>query len=350
MTTVPTVDVVIVAWKHDATIQACLTALEATAREGFTLQRVVLVDNAPGQSTRPSIPSSLPLMTVDNDTNVGFAPACNQGARGSTADFLLFLNPDACLGPASLTQALAWTQHPSADDVGVVGLPLVDADGTRQSTCGRFPNARTTCTQMLGLSRLGQPWLQGFRMTEWHHAGHRAVDYVSGACLLVRRGAFEQVGGFDPRFAVYLEDVDLCLRLEGRGWRTVFLDADAVTHVSGWDRGDARAWRLAHSWRSVLRYAWKHLPLTAAVLVTLCLVTLAVPARVGAALAERSWRDVGAAGQAGLWLVTLLCRDTPLVRGVTRPRRPAPSTARPTVSHTRTVTPTDAGATSRRWS
>jgi GT2 family glycosyltransferase len=304
------------------------------------------VDNDAHTPTRAVAGTSLPLQVIRNAANAGFAPACNQGAHGSTANYLLFLNPDACVGPESLARAVAWFEAPSAADVAVVGLPLVDDAGTRQDTCGNVPTARTACAQTLGLARLGWSCCRGFRMTWWDHGHTREVAYVSGACLLVRRSAFEQAGGFDRRFEIYLEDIDLCVRLRRLGWRTWFVSADPVTHVSGWERGDARAWRLAHSWKSLLHYAWRHLSAPGAVMVTLCVGGLAIPSRIVAAVLHGSWRDIRRACGAGAWLVVLLWRSTGR-NGVTHAESARSSRVLQRGAPRRNARSTDADPTSR---
>jgi N-acetylglucosaminyl-diphospho-decaprenol L-rhamnosyltransferase len=104
---------------------------------------------------------------------------------------------------------------------------------------------------------------------------------------------FEALGGFDPRFVVYLEDADLAVRAARAGWETWFLPCDPIAHRHGWQTGNDRPWRIAQSWRSLWRYGWKHFSRPGAA-VTAAVVTLVAPtARLAYALSRGSWRDAG---------------------------------------------------------
>lgn len=245
------------------------------------MARVIVIDNAAtvGVELLPPIPEAQ-LVVCHNRSNAGFARACNQGARLGDAEFVLFLNPDAQLEPGALAKAVSVMRNERDTKIGAVGLRLKDLDGVTQQTCGRFPTLSTAAGQTLGVSRLLPGTGLGFRMTEWPHDTTRPVDYVCGAALLVRRAMFEELGGFDERLFVYLEDADLCLRAARRGWSTVFNAEAVASHACGWSTGTERAWRLAQSWRSQIVYGWKHLGITRAFALSLLIFTLAPAARV----------------------------------------------------------------------
>jgi GT2 family glycosyltransferase len=297
---VPDVDIVVVAWNHERWLPACLASLAPAAHGAPALSRVVIVDNASSVPVEQVVTPGPGTTVIRNAINKGFAAACNQGASGSRADFLLFLNPDTRLDAGALASAVARF----APSVGIVGLRLVDPVRMTQRSCGRFPSIRTLLNQALGLTRVSAVSFQGIRRDEWPHDTTGPVDFVCGAALMVRRELFERLEGFDPRFFLYLEDADLSLRAQRIGFATVF-DADAVVeHACGWDEGSHRPWRLAHSWRSMIAYARQHLGPGAAVLVGAVVLTLGVPARMGEAVVERSLARVRDALQA--W--TMLCR------------------------------------------
>jgi len=306
----PRIDVVVVTWNHNSALERCLAALAASDRETFEFHRIVVVDNASAPpcrvTSRPPLP---PVTLLTNTDNLGFAVACNQGAADSRADYILFLNPDTEISPTAIASAIRHLEDSAAASTAIVGLPLEDRAAVRQATCGRFPSATNVFTQTSGLSRLAPRRFTGMRMTDWDHRDTRLVDYVSGACLFVRRPVFEQLGGFDERLTVYLEDADLSLRARHLSLSTCFVATGSVMHIGGWSTGRNRSLRLAHAWRSLLTYGWKHLGWFDAGLVTLTVLVVAPAARLGQAVMHRSGKEVLAAcaGYARFW--RLVTRD-----------------------------------------
>jgi N-acetylglucosaminyl-diphospho-decaprenol L-rhamnosyltransferase len=186
--------------------------------------------------------------------NLGYGRAANAGARDATEPWLVVVNPDIVWEPGSLDELLAAAdRHP---DAGALGPALLNPDGTV------YPSARAlpSLTQGLGhalFARLwpGNPWTRAYqRRQESADATERDAGWLSGACLLLRREAFEAVGGFDPGYFMFFEDVDLGERLGRAGWRNVYVPSARVTHVGGtsWRDRPARMIRAHHA--SARRY------------------------------------------------------------------------------------------------
>lgn len=255
----PSVDIIIVNWNAGSLLHDCVNSIDEAKREGFELARVVVVDNA---STDGSIDrlafSHLPIQLIGNPENRGFAAACNQSALGSQADYLLFLNPDTRLFPDSLSVPLAFMERPENQSVGICGIQLIDEHAKVARSCARFPTLGMFVVQALGLSRL--PWLRhlNVHMSDWTHDNTRTVDHVIGAFYLIRRSLFESLGGFDERFFVYLEDLDLSLRAHQAGWKSVYLADAQAFHAGGGTSRQVMARRLFYSLRSRLLYGFKH--------------------------------------------------------------------------------------------
>jgi hypothetical protein len=235
----------------------------------------VVVDNASQDGSADGLEgAALPLTVIRNSENRGFAAACNQGARGSRADYLLFLNPDAWLTADSLSAPIAFMQGPENRRVGICGIRLLDEEGRVSRTCARFPTLGRYLAMMLGLDRLWPRRFPSHFMTEWDHAATRDVDQVMGAFFLVRRSLFEALGGFDQRFFVYFEEVDFSYRARAQGWRSVYLAEANARHTGGGTSRQVKARRLFYSLRSRLLYAYKHFgfaPATGLALATLLL-------------------------------------------------------------------------------
>jgi hypothetical protein len=202
-----------------------------------------------------------------NATNRGFAAACNQGAAGSRADYLLFLNPDTRLFPTSLSAVLDFLEAPANASIGIAGIRLQDGDGLDQRSCARAPTPGRLIAQSLGLDRLFPRLFPPHFMTDWDHGDTRPVDQVMGAFLLVRRELFEVLEGFDERFFVYFDDVDLCLRARRAGFAVVHYAGAAAYHRGGGTTDRVRDVRLFYSLRSRIQFAAKHFGGVAAVAV-----------------------------------------------------------------------------------
>jgi GT2 family glycosyltransferase len=232
--------------------------------------RTVVVDNASTDLSLHSLDKlQLPLTLVRNDRNRGFAAACNQGAKGSTAHYLLFLNPDTRLSPGALAGSVALMDRPEHQHTGILGIQLVDASGAVTPTCARFPTPGRFVSTMLGLDRaLPRIFLPHF-MVEWDHRDSREVDQVMGAFFLIRRSLFEALGGFDERFFVYFEEVDLAVRARALGWRSFYLSDVQAYHRGGGVTQQVKPARLFYSLRSRILYAYKHFNYRTATLLAL---------------------------------------------------------------------------------
>jgi N-acetylglucosaminyl-diphospho-decaprenol L-rhamnosyltransferase len=136
---------------------------------------------------------------------------------------------------------------------------MIDDAGRVACSCARFPRAWHFASQAIGLDRVVARL--GHYMREWDHGDTRVVDQVIGAYFMVRREVFEQLQGFDERFFVYFEEVDLAMRARTAGWSSVYLAAAQAYHKGGGTSDQIKAHRLFYSWRSRLQFGRKHFPL-----------------------------------------------------------------------------------------
>jgi GT2 family glycosyltransferase len=219
----------------------------------------VIVDNASTDSSADHLDGlDLPLEVIRNTENRGFAAACNQGAQGATAEYLLFLNPDTKLVREAITKSIACMSATEQKEIGILGIQLIDEDGNISRTCARFPAPSMFLTKMLGLNRLLRRYFPEHFYTEWDHKNSRVVEQVMGAYFLVRNSLFRKLGGFDERFFVYFEEVDFSLRAKYAGWDTYFLASVQCYHRGGGSSDQVKARRLYYSLQSRLFYAFKH--------------------------------------------------------------------------------------------
>lgn len=226
---------------------------------------VIVVDNASADTSLTRVEAltdlPFPIHFIRNLANRGFGAACNQGAALARSEFLLFLNPDTRLFQDSLSVPLAFMRRLENEDVGIVGIQLVDGQNHIARSCSRFPSVGIFLSQALGLNRL--PGLKHLAqgMSEWKHDSTCKVDQIMGAYFLMRRSLFESLGGFDERFFVYFEEVDLSLRARRAGWRSVYLADAQAYHAGGGTSHQVKAHRLFYSLRSRLLYGFKNFTL-----------------------------------------------------------------------------------------
>lgn len=308
----PTLDIVTVNWNAGALLADCVASLPAALDGGVRLERMVVVDNASTDGSADGLATAgVPLVVVRNAANRGFAAACNQGAAGSRADYLLFLNPDVRLFPGALSGPLAVLEAPEGRGVGILGIRLVDEAGVVQRSCARAPTPGRLVGQSLGLDRVLPRLVPPHFMVEWDHADSRDVDQVMGAFLLIRRALFEELGGFDERFFVYFDDVDLCLRARARGWRVRHHAGAAAYHRGCGTTERVKDVRLFYALRSRVLFAAKHFGRAGAAAVAIAALLLEPAVRLAHALARRS-PDEGRAVVAG---TRLLWRALPEMLG-----------------------------------
>lgn len=313
------IDIVLVNWNAGRQISDALSSI-ASNHEGL-VNTVIVVDNnsiddslAQIEASKADLPFSLHI--VRNATNRGFGAACNQGAALSFSEYLLFLNPDTLLFANSLSEPLRYMEQVENSGVGICGIQLIDESGHVSRSCARFPSASMFAAQALGLNKL--PCLRSWshHMGDWDHASTREVDHVIGAFYLIRRDLFESLKGFDERFFVYLEDLDLSLRAHQAGWRSVYFANAQAFHAGGGTSNQIKARRLFYSLSSRLQYAFKHLSWLGAMLVMLVTLLMEPLSRSVLTLLRGSW-----SGLKETWVAYgMLWRWLPqwLFKGVTR--------------------------------
>ena len=253
----PGLDIVIVNWNAGPWLRDCLESLAAC--DQGDIARVTVVDNASADGSADGLDDlPLPLETIRNRRNVGFAAACNQGAERGTSEYLLFLNPDTRLFPDTLRTVVRFMSSEPGAGVGICGVEIVDGDGHMAISCSRFPTLRIVFGRMTGLDRVAPRLLPSQHMSPAELAESRPVDQVIGAFYLVRRHLFTAAGGFDERYFMYFEDVDLALRLQRLGASSYFLKEARALHVGNVSSKQVRDLRLYYSLRSRLLFARKH--------------------------------------------------------------------------------------------
>jgi N-acetylglucosaminyl-diphospho-decaprenol L-rhamnosyltransferase len=223
----PIVDAVIVSYNSRDTLRGCVLPLVAADRVTVTV-----VDN---DSPEPALDviADLDVRPIASGRNGGFSFGCNLGAAQGDAPYVLFVNPDAVLPAADLARLVAVLDAEPA--VGLVGPRLVGDDGSLMPSIRRFPRVRSTWATALYLHRLfpRARWSDEInrRYEEYERVGY--PEWVSGACMLVRRSVLEAVGGLDEGFFLYCEDTDLCARIRAAGHEIRYEPEACARHQGG---------------------------------------------------------------------------------------------------------------------
>ena len=216
---------------------------------------LVIVDNGADHTVADDVARRHGARLVMPGRNLGYGAAANLGARGAGQPWLVVVNPDIVWHEGALDLLVEAGERVGA---GAVGPLLLNQDGTPYPSARAFPSL----AQGIGHALLARVWPQN-PWTRAYHRGsdggvtegtERPADWLSGACLLLRREAFEAVGGFDEGYFMFFEDLDLSERLGKHGWTNVYAPSAKVTHVGGtsWRERPAPMIRAHHT--SAVRY------------------------------------------------------------------------------------------------
>ena len=254
MDAVPEVSIVIVSYNGRELLRRCLASIFAHLREATF--EVVVVDNASRDGTPEMVRSAFPQVTlVCRPDNAGFARGVNEGVAVARGAALLILNPDSAITADILPPMLAYLRaHP---DAGILAPRLLDGDGSLQLSCRAFPdfgtalfNRYSLLTRLFPANRRSTRYL----MTDFDHARIADVDWISAACWLVPRRAYERIGPLDEGYFWSIEDVDYCQRAHRAGLRVVYFPEVSVQHHIGGSASTAPARAITARHRGMWRY------------------------------------------------------------------------------------------------
>jgi GT2 family glycosyltransferase len=249
--------ILIVSYNSRSDLETVLRSLTETAPT--VPHEIVVVDNASTDSTPTYIRERWPgVRLIASESNLGFAHANNLGIRNTSSELVLLVNPDTIVSGSDVDQLVSVLE--SQPDVAVVGPRIVDGTGRAELSFGAMISPWAELRQKVlvrGNDRGVSPITAIVdRMTR----RTRRVDWVSGACLLIRRQDLDQVGGFDPRFFMYAEDVDLCAAVRAQGRSVLFSAEPQVVHLRG-RSGVAAPERVRQAYRrSQVAFYAKHHP------------------------------------------------------------------------------------------
>ncbi len=250
--------IVIVNWNVRDLLRHCLHSIFQLPSSNFQTE-VIVVDSASSDGSVAMVEEEFPqVRLIANSENVGFTVGSNQGIAASRGRYVLLLNPDTeIVGDALATMVEYLDDQPQ---VGALGPQLLNPDGSIQSSRRRFPSLATAFLE----STILQQWFPHNRIARHYYMADQPddevqeVDWVTGACLLTRREAIQNVGVLDEGFFMYSEELDWCRRAKERGWKVVYLPTARVIHHGGQSSEQVKSFQHIQFQRSKIRYFRKH--------------------------------------------------------------------------------------------
>lgn len=246
--------VAVISWNTRELLQRCLATVVA---EGPA--EVVVVDNGSSDGSVEMVRADFPgvrMKVLPN--NPGYGTAGNIAFTLCRAEYVLLLNSDTELRPGTLRALTAHLDR--CPRAGIAGPRLLNPDGTLQKSTFPFPSPVVPLVKRRPVADLvaAVPGLRDVFVGSWAHDHTRRVPWVLGAALAIRRAAYDAVGGFDPSYVMYYEEVDLCYRMRQAGWETHFTPATEVTHIGGASTSQRRPAMLAQLGLSAVEFHRRH--------------------------------------------------------------------------------------------
>jgi N-acetylglucosaminyl-diphospho-decaprenol L-rhamnosyltransferase len=295
----PDVTVIIVSWNVRDLLERCIEAVLDPLVHGDLATEVIVVDNASTDGSVEAARRYSGVQVVECRSNLGYGRANNIGFRAARGGHLLVLNPDALLQPGSLTMLVKFLKgRPGA---GIIAPRLLNPDGSSQEAAFRFP------TLLMAMLDLFPPpsvlpgrvrhWLLHSKLNGRYPHEARAcrpfpIDHPLGACMLINRAAYEQLGGFDEKMFMYSEEIDLAMRYRKASWECWQVPSAQVIHFGGQSTRQLPDRMFVELWRSRLYLSRKHYSMAQQVALSSLLI-LAQLCQLGMAVVAHRLGQIG---------------------------------------------------------
>jgi N-acetylglucosaminyl-diphospho-decaprenol L-rhamnosyltransferase len=248
--------IILINYNGAAVLHDCLSSIEN--HTDFCNRELIIVDNSSADSSIKIIQENFfSVVLIRSPVNLGFGKANNLAVKHSQGEHLLFLNTDTILienTPQILSNYL--TQNKA---VGAVSARITFEDGSYQLSCGTRPNLAIEFIDKIRYG-LDKRWHSTFSIIyDRQYSLVREMGWLTGACLMIRRDVFEQLGGFDESFFMYFEDKDICKRVHEAGWKVVYYPKTSLIHLLGGSSEGAKKSVNTYYRDSQLHYYQKHL-------------------------------------------------------------------------------------------
>ena len=250
-------DIVIVSYNCREPLRGCLASLSAAPPT--RPHRIVVVDNASTDGTVASVRSEWPqVQVIEAGSNRGFSAANNLGIRATSGEWVLLLNPDTTVPAGAIDGLVAALER--VPEAAIAGPRIIDGNGRPELSFGAMLSPLAELRQKLLVKGNDRRAALMTRVVARMTSRARRPDWVSGACLLIRRGDLERAGLLDERYFMYTEDVDLCAAVRARGRAVLFVPEVTIVHLRGRSAATASVATRAAYQRSHLAFYEKHHP------------------------------------------------------------------------------------------
>ncbi|MDD5530641.1 MAG: glycosyltransferase family 2 protein [bacterium] len=214
------VSIIIVTWNSEEYIESCLNSIDKS-------YEIILVDNDSKDSTLQKVKTKFPYVKIiKNPTNHGLSKATNRGAEIATHDYLLLLNPDVILKKDTVEKLCSFMN--SHKDSAICGPQFFYPNGKLQPSCRELPTFKNLFFEASGLGKF-----HGWKMRYFDHKATREVEQIMASCLLIKKSVFNEVGGMNERYPIFMNDVDLCYNVKEQGYKIYFCADTNVIHYHG---------------------------------------------------------------------------------------------------------------------
>ena len=245
----PAVSVIIVTWNSEQYVQACLRSISPK-------HEIVLVDNNSKDRTVERASKGFPRVhIIRNPRNTGLSHATNKGAKSAAGKYLLLLNPDIILMENTIQKLHELMEK--REDIGACGPRFLWSDGRIQRSCRELPTFKNLFLEFSGLGKLLKR--SSWKMWRFDHKKSREIEQPMGSCLMVRKQLFDQIGGMNEQYPIFMNDVDLCYRIKEAGHKLYFAADTNVVHYLGGSTGRVKQKMILEEHRSMYRYLNTHL-------------------------------------------------------------------------------------------
>jgi len=218
----------IVNYKNKEKTLHCIESIKQADLAGLDYE-MIMVDNNSADGMVEELKIRYPeVRSLQSEHNRGMGGGNNLAARGATGEFLLILNNDTLVKNDSIKKLINF--YKGRHNAGLLGPKLLYPDGRLQYTCLRFPGILTPLYRRTFLGQFAKRHLERFLYTDYNHQAAKEVDWVQGSAMLIKRSLFEELAGFDERFFMYFEDIDLCRRIWQTGLKVFYYPEAIMIH------------------------------------------------------------------------------------------------------------------------